>query len=75
MGTYLPRIADTPPEYVSLVCSRIRYPKSPAASPKFCACSLSKKFSPSVLSAKILCMFTLPKKIKIPHFSSESSHL
>ena len=54
MGTYLPRVADAPPEYVAVVCSRIHYPKSFAGSPKFCACSLSKKISPHVLSAKIL---------------------
>ena len=57
MGTYIPCVADTPPEYVALVCSRIHCPKSPVAPPKFYSCSLSIRFSPRVLSAK---------KIKIP---------
>ena len=54
MGTCLPRVVDTPSEYVALVCSRIHCPKSPAAPPKLCACSLSKTISLRVLSVKIL---------------------
>ena len=46
MGTYLPRIADTPREYVAPMCNRIRCPKSPVAPLKLCACSLCQNSHP-----------------------------